>query len=252
MFAIVISKKESFENGARAILEVCHKAALDAKLVFLEEILLSQDFNNVSDITAFYFLTNDPNLELYIEYFSRRGIFIANKKFYNFDRSKFSMQDRLRAGGVLVPPSVTAKDKLMLFSESGRIGFPCYVKSQKQVSVVIEAVDKEELQRILHETTESDIYLEKSVSTKSSVLKKFYFVSGGIYTKDKDEDENFSIVMKPVLESISNILQLDIFSADVFLENKGSYQCIDINPAPGLFNSKLSRKKLAEYISSLS
>ncbi len=249
MFAIVISKKEPFENGARAILEVCHEAALDAKLVFLEDIFLSQDFDNVSDITAFYFLTNDPNLEFYIEYFSRRGIFVVNKKFYNFDRSKFSIQDRLRIGGVLVPPSITSKNKLTLFLESERIGFPCYIKSQKQASVVIETGNKEALQRILHETTEFDIYLEKSVSNRSTILKKFYFVYGGIYTKD--EHENFSIIIKSALESISNILQLDIFSADIFLENKGSYQCIDINPAPGLFNSKLSRRKFVEYMSSL-
>jgi len=250
MFAIVISKKEPFENGARAILEVCHEVTLDAKLVFLEDIFLSQDFDNVNDITAFYFLTNDPNLELYIEYFSRRGIFVVNKKFYNFNRSKFSIQDRLRRGGVLVPPSVAAKNKLMLFSASEHIGFPCHVKSQKQASVVIEAGNKEALQRILRETNELDIYLERSVNNKSHVLKKFYFVSGGIYTKDKNE--NFSITIKSILESISNILQLDIFSADIFLENKGSYQCIDINPAPGLFNSKLSRKRFVEYINSLS
>ena len=51
--------------------------------------------------------------------------------------------------------------------------------------------------------------------------------------------------IKQICLKISEVLQLELFSVDIIMQD-GYYYVIDINPSAGLYKSSKSRKKLVE------
>ncbi|MEK7576076.1 MAG: hypothetical protein AAB482_00095 [Patescibacteria group bacterium] len=247
MLAIIISKLEPFETGARIIADDCKSVSLSAKILFLEDIILGSNAIELLDgVKILYFLTNDSSLERYVEYFVRKNILVINKDFYRWNRSKFSIQDRLKLAGIQIPRSIATQNFSILLSESRFLDFPLYIKSQNQSSLVIKVADEEALRRALSDITQrNDFYLEQSVDAECGSVTKYYFVdrlSCGI------NGDLSPPIISSVLKSISTILSLDVFSVDLFVgDDKKSYWCIDVNPAPGLFNSKHGRSEFIKY-----
>lgn len=248
MFSIIISKKESFREGADLILKEAVSANLKARILYLEEIVLSHENVFYPSKEVLYFLVNDQTLSRFVDYFSfQPKTMLINNKFYQKDRSKFSIQNILFRSKISVPISLAVQDHSLIIQESSSIGFPLFLKSQKQADVVIEVNNKKELKKHL-ETQDNfaDLYIEQSMISRYSAIRKFYFVNNESWD---DHETVLSTKMNDLLKRISLHLGLDVFSADIFVgSDEADYSCIDVNPAPALFKCGTGRSALIKCV----
>lgn len=250
MLTVVISRTEPYLNGALFIKEACASVQLNCDIYYIEDILLNKNetlSKNKSECLI-YFLTNTDTIPECIKSFesSNKNILI-NRDFFISEKNKFSVQNRLRLAEVYVPDSIVVTNKSFFGAVLQSLKLPLYIKSQKQANTVIRVeTDKEFYDNMLGRSIK-DFYFEESVDLEKFHLEKIYYVGGHI------ESENKNLVITDSLETelknISNLLELEIYSADVFASiSSNTYYYIDINPAPALFHSTKARMHFAKYM----
>ena len=63
---------------------------------------------------------------------------------------------------------------------------------------------------------------------------------------DNEKDFRYIEKLTTIFKKISDVLNLQVFSVDILMSDE-KFFVIDVNPAAGLYNSKLSRQYLVEW-----
>lgn len=247
---IVISKTESYFDGALLIKDACASLQLNCDIRYIEDI----NFDESSALVAqseciIYFLTNADDIPKCVSHFERSiKNTVINRDSLISSKTKFDIQSRLRLAGIHVPDSIIVTDEGLFESVLQNLRLPLYIKSQKQVGTVIRIEKEKEFYDNIAGRSTEDFYFEESVNLEEFCLKKIYYVDGHVELKN----ENFIVTddLRIVFKNISDALNLDVYSADIFFSNESStYLCIDVNPAPALFHSTKARINFAKYVS---
>ena len=250
MLAVIISKTEPYLNGATLIKEACASLQLNCDILYIEDVLSDEKmfFQKHKSGRLIYFLTNVdsvPKCANYFEYSPRNTL--INRDFLISRKTKFSVQTRLRLAGVNVPDSLIVTDENLFGEILQRLRLPLYIKSQQQTSIVIRVETEKEFHDNILGRSAENFYFEESANLEKFYLEKIYYVDG--YIESKNEEFVITDILRTELKNISNVLNLDVYSADIFVSiNSDTYLYIDINPSPGLFQSSEARIHLAKYI----
>lgn len=247
MLILIVSKTEPYLNGAILIEKVCLSMSLNCAIKYIEDIDFGDDFFSYDKPYLVYFLTNVANVSSYASNFERLSPgSVINYEFLVSEMNKYSIQSCLRDAGFSVPKSI------MLFQPVfdgalKKIDLPLYVKSQKQADIVIRANNEDEFKQFVSGKLASDYYLEECVDEEKYCLEKIYYIDGYVEVKKVDFVASSNLCKE--LISISKILNMEIYSSDVFVSiTSANYVYIDINPSPGLFNSDKARMIFAKYV----
>ena len=240
---IVFSKDEAFRDGAEKIKS---EALLHNKTCELIEIgdvaenTLPQDIGSLV-----YFLTNNALVGEKVNFFKKRGVRVVNEKALLGDVSKFFLQDTLRENRIHVPKSIlTSGDG----ARPEELQYPMFIKSQYQASTVIKVENESELEKHMKNINNTGTYyFEQAVTEENFLLQKYYYIHGtGLSIDYKDAAPQWLCL---ILENMSRALNLEVFSADIFINwATKDYYCIDINPASSFFMSDGAR---SEFIKSI-
>jgi hypothetical protein len=243
--SIIYSQKEPNPAGMELVFgrmaESFRKRKIQSERIYLEEL---KDAGCVGKKSAIgniaYFMTNDFDTEFYFKILELSGWSVVNRSGLEKKRTKFETQQVLGRNGVKVPES---SDSANLWQGQ----FPVYIKSQKQLSHVRLAKDQQELSRSVafFEKKREPYYFERAVDDGGSELHKIYYIAGKAFFSGKYR------LSSRILDEISHALDLEIFSADIFISAGGAYRVIDINPAPGLYRSEEARTAFADYLRSM-
>lgn len=248
MLLIIISRTEPYYEGAMLIHEACVSIGIGCDIRYVEDVLSEADItNHAANGCVVYFLTNASSVPNCISRITQTAMAtVVNRNFLVSDTTKYSMQSRLRAAGVRVPASVPIPTEKSLDTVLEKLRLPVYIKSQKQASTVVRAEIVEEFYSRMSGSDSADFYVEESVDLEKFHLEKLYYVDG--YIDSKNDNLTTERNLETVLKHISRLLELDVFSADIFVGRGGhSYFCIDVNPAPALFHSGKARAHLAVF-----
>ena len=160
--------------------------------------------------------------------------------------NKYSVQNCLRNVEIKVPKSIMLSNQD--YGEAiEKCGLPLYVKSQKQADTIIYTSTEEGFDRTVLELPIKNFYFEEGVDLNEFHLEKIYYVDE--YIESSKLDFVITDDLKSILKNISQALNLEIYSGDIFFSNTDDdYRCIDINPAPGLFHSTKARVNFAKYV----
>ncbi len=242
MFFCIISKTEAYNEAATLLKDSAQSGGLKVEILFIEDMVASIDFPLRS---TFYFLTNHSATPTVSRSLEDKGHGIINLEFLKNNITKSVVQEKIKSAGVNVPilvdrNGVSDKD------------FPVYIKSEYQNDFVKRVVSKDELENeIKLLPSASKWYLEKDVEGQSVNLNKIYYINGWFINRS-DEKQKVRSNLSQALNLISSSLDLKIFSADIFLsDTMENYLCIDVNPAPGFYNSSEARKVFVSYLSSI-
>mgnify|MGYP002518352242 CR=1 FL=1 len=182
-----------------------------------------------------YILNNSSYNLLLIKKMKNKVHNIINEKFYSHKYNKLDMQERIKKNNILVP-------NILKYNNLTKYNFPLFFKSVNHADIVLKVYNRNSLD-ILLTKFKNNFYLEESLENYSKEYK-VYFIKNAIYFDDnykKFMDEK----IKQICLKISEVLQLELFSVDIIMQD-GYYYVIDINPSAGLYKSSKSRKKLVE------
>jgi len=245
---IFLSEKESFNNGAEKIQQEAFLQTKECKIIDLESIFNERILLEDGKKPLCYFLTNDFNLPLYVELLREIGLKIVNDKFLSGSSLKFVLQQKIKRGGVNTPKStwITSKDPDLLKS----IQYPFFLKDQKQAGIVEYVENKIKLAEKLKAVQNiKGIYFEEAVEKSPMFLKKFYYIIGSVIDMDTTTKEPVPLWLESVFKKISQSLDLEVFSADVFVDLLAKdYSCIDVNPAPAFFKSDIACSEFVKNV----
>lgn len=239
---IIISRYEPNPDGVAIVVRELVKSmrayGLSVRRVYLEDLEhMNVTIKNTYEKNIAYFLTNDFDVKKYYYTLENAGWTIINAGGLKKKYTKFAMQRALYKNNIKVPHSFVRRSQK-------KWKFPLYIKSHRQLSCVVRAENMQDITNAKKEFNflKERYYYENAVNDQKMMLHKVYYVKGkvqfcGTYRIDDD-----------VVSEISRILQLDIFSADIFIGHDGEYRVIDINPAPALYRSAKMRDTLAQYL----
>lgn len=235
MFYVIISAKERFENAAERILTDCKQANVDASIILIEKFTTVGPFFK----DKVFFLTNDHSVSEWSKKLSDEGAYVINEDFLRGERSKFYVQKTLKGAGVLVPEHADIHDLRSLRSACLVLKFPIFLKSMEHVHNVFNGKNEADIVKFWLATDKSHKwYLEESIEGERMVLEKYYCIFGKYFNM---HDKELTADIVNILNLISKILKLNVFSVDVVFDGI-NYYCIDVNPAPALFRSAFARK----------
>ena len=242
---IIISRFEPNPNGVAIVVcelvknmrahGLCVKRAYLEDLVYMDVTIKNKYAKKIA-----YFLTNDFDVKKYYYRLEDAGWTIINSGGLKKEYTKFAMQSALQKNSIKVPHSFV---KLV----RNNWKFPLYIKSYRQLSYVVCAKNVQDVKNAkkIFNCQKEKYYFENAVDERKMLLHKVYYVKGktlccGTYQ-----------ISDKVMNDISRILELDIFSVDMFISHNGDYRVIDINPAPALYRSVKMRDAFSQYLCAL-
>ncbi len=242
---IIISRYEPNPHGAAIVVRELAKNlrahGLRVRRTYLEDLVyMDVTIKNTYEKNIAYFLTNDFDVKKYYSRLEDVGWTIVNSGGLKKRYTKFTMQSVLKKNNIKVPHSFVT-------CEHNNWKFPLYIKSYRQLSYVICAKNVQDVKNAkkIFNCQKEKYYFENAVDEGEMLLHKVYYVKGkklccGTYQVSDD-----------VVNAISRILELDVYSVDIFISQNGDYRVIDINPAPALYQSMQMRDAFAQYLSVL-
>lgn len=170
---------------------------------------------------------------------------MINEDFLRGERSKFFVQKTLKGAGVLVPEHAKVYDLKSLRSACLVLKFPIWLKNIEHVHDVFNGKNEADIVKFWLAVDKSHKwYLEEGVEGGIKVLEKYYCVFGKYFNM---HDKELAVDIVNILNLISKILKLNVFSVD-FIFDGINYYCIDVNPAPALFRSAIARKHFVDTL----
>jgi len=203
---------------------------------YIEDIDKKEIIKRISPKDIIYFLTNDKKIKNVIKQLPNNKI--LNKEYYLKGLTKIEVQKMLANNGINTPEIINYDDNL-----ENSI-FPLYLKYKNHDVFVAKICSKRSLNYLFSKFNSNKFYLEKEIKQKDIVKEhKIYYSNKDIFENDKDI---ISDKIKNICNKLSEVTGLDVYSADL-IETKDKIYVIDVNSAPGFWNSKQSRLKLLEY-----
>ncbi|MFH1315259.1 MAG: hypothetical protein ABIH67_02565 [Candidatus Uhrbacteria bacterium] len=249
MVEIIISKTEGFYDGAKMIQQGLKDRDISCQITLIENISINSWDSEKNQSKIIYFLTNTNELGIHAMHYLSTGAEVINQDFLICQRDKYSIQDRLLQAQVQIPANFYSSDKKEILSASSNISYPLYIKSQQQAKQVYQIKRSDQLSSLLENIKDlTDWYMEKDVKTEKTNLYKVYYIAGNYHCNKKIELRVKNI--QNILETISTILHLDIFSIDI-IANKQKSWIIDVNPASSFFKTETGREDFIEYLTKL-
>ena len=240
--AIIYSKNEPNPAGMELVFGRMAESLCGKKLfpmrIFLEDFEKAECFREKNgEKNMAYFMTNDFGASYYFEKIKTAGWSIVNQGGLEKKQTKLEMQKTMEENNIKVPRSFSNIEEW-----DGR--FPVYVKSQRQLSHVRLAKDSRELSEsaAFFRKQKEPYYIEQAIDDNKLTLQKIYYIAGKAFFSGEAR------LSDKILHRISRTLELEIFSADIFISPGGDYRVIDINPAPGLYRSEDARSVFADYL----
>ena len=208
----------------------------EVEYYYIEDFTKNRIKEKIKPEDIIYFLTNVKEIKSIIKKLPRNRI--LNEKYYINDLSKIEIQNKLSANGVTTPRIIEYSDK---FTNND---FPLYVKNKNHDVFVAKICSKRSYNLFFTKFNKKDFYLEEEIKSVDIIKEhKIYYSNNAIFENDKDE---ISTKIKRICNKVARITGLDVYSADL-IETKKKIYVVDVNSAPGFWNSKESRLKLLEY-----
>lgn len=240
---IVFSENEGFREGAEKIKK---EALLHGKPCEIIEIGNIAKDGTLGQGVLVYFLTNSGSVLEGVRFFKKEGSEIVNERALLGDVSKFSLQEKLRSHNIHVPRSALIGNRQKLPEE---LQYPIFVKSQRQASIVICVENKEDLEKQPKEIPNLNEYYFEQAIGEGFLLQKFYYIEGKSLSIESIYKDAVPEWLCLILKEISQVLDLEVFSADIFIDwATKNYYCIDINPASSFFMSDDARLEFVRSI----
>ena len=184
-----------------------------------------------------YFLTNSPLIKDVICIIDSE-CFIINKEYYlKRNTNKRNVQKLLIKNEILVPEIIDVK-------ELNKHSFPIMCKSKNHADFIITIYTRGTFNSIISKYDINNLYFEKYIKSNKEI--KVYFVRDKIFLYDNEKDFRYIEKLTTIFKKISDVLNLQVFSVDILMSDE-KFFVIDVNPAAGLYNSKLSRQYLVEW-----
>lgn len=244
---ILFSKKEGFEDGAQKIKIESICKGKSCQVMEIQD-LLRLKIENTHPLL--YCLTNEISVLSQVKILEERGFKIVNLKGISMGMLKFEAQQFMRLQGIKVPNSTKLLRESFLTNHKNNINHPLYIKSQKQADVVVYCKNYDEsLANLTSLKIKDAYYIEEAVENINMTLNKFYYINGTVVNMKENNEYEIPTWIQKILANISEILNLEVFSADMFLDLKNKeYFCIDINPASAFFKSDKGREIFVDKI----
>lgn len=183
-----------------------------------------------------YFLTNVKEIKDIVKQLPNNKI--LNKEYYLEDLSKIEIQNTLSDNNLNTPEIIEYSEDLT------NNDFPLYVKNKNHDVFVAKICSKHSFEFFFKKFNPKDFYLEKEIKSIDIIKEhKIYYCNNAIFENDKDP---ISLKIKRICNKVAKVTGLDVYSADL-IETKDKIYIVDVNSAPGFWNSKESRLKLIEY-----
>lgn len=230
---IFVSRYDDYSDRAEKI----KKDLKNVEYYFLEDIKLKY-LNKIIENNTIFFLTNSNQINRIIDFILKRKINcnILNLNFFLEKYNKLTMQKKLEYNGVIIPK---------LYNSISEILFPVYVKSINHSDFIVKIYNKTSLGKIKLSAYKK-CYFEEAIDDRNGYEYKIYYVNNKIFYSGLIE-KKVHVAISKICNRISNALKLEVFSTDIIFSNK-KYYVIDVNPAPGLWNSEDARITLGEKL----
>jgi len=211
--------------------------------IYIEDFLNNPNkFNKINKNDIIYFLCNNKLIKKVIKQIQKENCFIINKKYLLMDIGKDKCQEHLKDFNILTP-------RIIKYNELSKKDFPIFCKSKKHANMVMKLYNINTMNQLLYKFNVDKFYFEKDVKENDYICeRKIYYVDDKIYELDNE----LSLERKDLLmlcRSISKCLNLELFSVDL-IECKNKIYTIDVNIAPGFWNSRGSRLSLLNLLNS--
>ena len=234
MFIIAISKteKDKLKNIIKKINE-----ETSIKVIFMEDYIIAK--NKLQKGSVVYVINNDERVfKQFINSQNVKECKIINKQYYLKNLNKEKIQQILNNNNILVP-------KIFDYNNLNN-NFPVMCKSKNHTIFTGKFDNKKTLEFFLQDKNIDDFYFEEVIDKNKFFEYKLYFVNKEFFFYD-DVNKLTIKNLSNVLNTISSILNLEVYSIDIFTNGTKTF-IIDINPSAGFYKSKQARKKLISII----
>ena len=246
MNIIVYSKEEGFEGGVKKLGDESSQCGKTCEIIEIKELpgLLKRGYFETIQFNI-YFLSSDYRISHFIDIIKKKNQTVVNEAFLirGIIVSKFESLERVRRGGIHIPRQIqlTYDDNNFL----DKLIMPVFIKSKSPRGLVIRVNDKKSLNNRLESLPEKqNYYLEENVKNKDNIELKIYYINGDAYAQEIcGANTDIPSWFRVVLDKISKCTELDVFSADFFIDwGKEEYYCFDINHASSFYKSEKARE----------
>lgn len=232
---MLIILHHNIENAQNIIAKIKSENASLVKDFCIKKFLNNNKSKTINASDIVYILCNDNYLTIeLIKKLASTKCKILNEEFYlnNYDKEK--IQELLIKNGINAP-------KILKKYENINHKIVCKPKNHCLSVNIFNNINDAKM--YLSDKNATDYYLEEYIV--NSAEYKIYYANNRAFFYDNVKTVASNDLAKS-LNKISNILKLDIFSADVIFDHDEFY-FVDINPSSGLYMSKGARKELFNY-----
>lgn len=221
---VFVSEEDNYSDRAKKITN----DVLNSEFYFLEKLQI-KNLRDIVKNNIIFFLTNSKISKNLMNLIRRKKIDckILNYNFLSKNYNKLSVQKNLMKNRITVPTVY-----------QNNLKFPLYVKSINHSDMIAKVYNFKSLNGIRKNILKK-CYFEQSVENNFQKEYKVYFVERKVYFSEELNNVQQKEILT-ICNKISKILNIDVFSSDI-IYNSENYYVIDVNPAPGFWNSQEAR-----------
>lgn len=198
------------------------------EITYIENLSLSK-LNNMHYYDAIYIVNNNDLTRQFLPVLNHKTKFLINKTYWFENFSKVTAQQNLKINNILAPSII----------------YPLptdYIEEYfiKSISHTVGVIHPKDAKKNFNKCNKLQYYLEEQVITGKE--EKIYVVNNECSLNNLPYND-----FSKDIERISTILGLNVFSADVFIDND-SINIVDVNPASCFFKDDYARHKFIDYL----
>lgn len=227
---IFVSEEDNYSDRAEKI----NNDVVNSKYYFLEK-LKKKELKNIVENNVIFFLTNSKIGKKIMNLIKKKNISckILNYNFLSKSFNKLSVQKSLKKNNIVVP----------FIYDNNNFKFPLFVKSIEHSDMIAKVYNLKSLNSFKKSILKK-CYFEQNIENGFQKEYKVYFVKNEVYFSEDFNDKQYKEILS-ICNKISQVLGIDVFSSDI-IYNFENYYVIDVNPAPGFWNSYEARVSLGE------